>query len=167
VNEDKDVGKGYPLEPPLAFLRRLWRLSQALERLSTSMEHRFEITAQQRMVLRCIGKFPGITSGALAELLHLDAGTLSTMIHRLIKRRLVERRPDPHDGRRFFLGLSDAGRVLARPTEGTVENAAARLLATEDLSELGATLRILEKLTTLLEDEASAPEVEKPAHGSR
>ena len=35
------------------------------------MERSLGITAPQRLVLRCVGKFPGVSAGRLATLLHL------------------------------------------------------------------------------------------------
>ena len=70
----------YPLGPELDFLRRLWRLSHALERVSSRMKRRLGVTAQQRMILRCVGKYPGLPAGQLAELLHLDPGTISASL---------------------------------------------------------------------------------------
>lgn len=52
-------------------------------------------------------------SGALAELLHSDASTISRQAAALVKRGLIERRADPADGRASVLAVTDAGRELA------------------------------------------------------
>jgi hypothetical protein len=64
----------YPLGPALGFLRSVWRLNHAVELRSARMEATLGISAQQRMMLRCLGAFPGITAGRLATVLHLDPG---------------------------------------------------------------------------------------------
>lgn len=140
-----------PLEPAIGFMRRLWRLNHALERLSSRMESSLGVTAQQRMIVRCVGKFPGITAGQLATQLHADPGTISTALARLERRGLVARRRDPRDKRRVALGLTAAGRALDRPAEGTVEAAVERLLATTDEASLRRTEQVLVALTDLLE----------------
>ena len=55
------------LEPALAFLRELWALDHALGSTSKRMFDRIGITAPQRMVLRFVGKYPGISATELAN----------------------------------------------------------------------------------------------------
>jgi MarR family transcriptional regulator, organic hydroperoxide resistance regulator len=150
------------LGAPLGFLRRLWLLNHALERLSARMEKSLGVTAQQRLAIRCIGRMPGIVPGELAQVLHVDPGTVSAALKRLEKKGLVERRRDDKDGRRVTLTLTAAGRALERPTAGTVEAAVALLLRELDDEERRATERALARLTVLL---GHAPE--RRASGAR
>jgi DNA-binding MarR family transcriptional regulator len=113
----------YPLGSALAFLGRLWRLNHALERLSARMDRSLGVTAQQRFIIRCVGKYPGITAGALARVLHLDPGTVTAALHRLEAKGHVERRRDDRDRRRVTLGLTRAGIDLDRATSGTARRA--------------------------------------------
>jgi DNA-binding MarR family transcriptional regulator len=46
----------------------------------------------------------------LSELFHLDKGAVSRSVHQLIELGLVERQPDPEDGRASILRASEAGR---------------------------------------------------------
>jgi MarR family transcriptional regulator, organic hydroperoxide resistance regulator len=143
----------YPLGTSLEFLQCLWRLNQALEKLSSRMEKRLGITAQQRFVIRCVGKYPGMTAGQLAAVLHVDPGTVSAALKRLEDKELIERRRDPHDRRRVTLGLSAEGRALARPSAGTVEHAVDQLVASLKPRELDAIQGLLARLTTHLDAE--------------
>lgn len=138
----------YPLGSALDFLQCLWRLDRALERLSHSMEKRFGITAQQRFMLRCIGKYPGMTLGQLAALLHVDPGTASAAVKRLEDKRLVERQRDPRDKRRLRLGLTAQGRKFDRPEVYTLEHAVEEWLQT---SAPAATAKTKQHLTTLVQ----------------
>jgi DNA-binding MarR family transcriptional regulator len=115
------------------------------------MQRSMGVTAQQRLMVRCIGKYPGLTAGQLASLLHLDPGTVSATLRRLEAKRLLERRRDARDKRRTSIGLTSAGRSLDRPAEQTVEAAVSRLLSVTDPRELEATKRVLDALTSLLE----------------
>lgn len=145
-----------PLEPPLAFLQRLWRLNQALELLSARMERSLGITAQQRLVLRCIGRSPNVTPGQLAELLHLDPGTISAAIKRLGAKGLIERTKDKTDSRRALLTLSKVGRRLdIANSDGTVEGCVRRLLAETSPAKLRTLAITIDRLTELLD--ATAP----------
>jgi DNA-binding MarR family transcriptional regulator len=141
------------LGEPLDFLQRLWELNHALERVSAEMERTLGVTAQQRLVLRCVGKFPGMTMGELARVLHLDPGTVSASVRRLEARGLVARRGDPRDGRRVCLGLTRAGRSLGRPSARTVEHAVIRLIEECSPADLVVTKTVLGTLTLLLDAE--------------
>lgn len=55
-------------------MRGLWRLNDALEQVSRRMEATSGVTAQQRMMLRWIAKYPGMTASQLAAQFHLDGG---------------------------------------------------------------------------------------------
>ena len=141
----------YVLGPALDFLRRLWRLNHALEKLSSRMDRRLGVTAQQRLVIRCVGMYPGVTAGQLAALLHIDPGTASATLKRVEEKGMVERRRDPRDKRRLALGLTAKGRRIDRPRHGTVEQVTERLLAEITAAEAARMAAMLERFTALLE----------------
>lgn len=139
------------LAPSLQFLRSLWQVNHALERRSNRMGKGLGLTAQQRLTLRCLGRFPGINAGQLAKLLHIDAGTLSTSLRRLAQRELIERQRDPKDTRRSALALTEKGREFDAPRDGTVEAAAERLLAEISPEALKTTADVLARFSEILE----------------
>jgi len=132
------------------FLQVLWRTSHALERRSRHMEKAIGLTSPQRVVLRFLGRFPGVTAGQLARALHVDPGTLSASIRRLEARGLVERRRDPIDTRRVTLGLTRRGRALDVPHADSVEAVADALLAATPARDVAATTRVLDRFAELL-----------------
>ncbi len=153
-----------PLEPPrlgpaLELMRALWALNHELERLSMRMSRSLGITAQQRMVLRIVGRFPGITAGRLSTLLCVDGATVSTTLARLERRGLVQRERDPRDKRRVAVALTAEGRALDVPTTGTVEAAIAAVLDQTAGTRLEATHQVLAALARALreEDAPAAP----------
>ena len=117
------------LGPVLDFLRALWALDHALQSASKRMETKLGVTGPQRLVVRMIGRFPGISAGELAEFLHVHPSTLTGVLKRLEQRGLVKRRADPADARRALLELSAKGRRVDATRAGTVEAAARRALA--------------------------------------
>jgi len=133
-------------------MQDLWILNHALERRSSRMEASVGITAQQRFVIRCVGKYPGMTAGHLADLLQADPGTVSTALRRLEDRGLVVRRKDPRDGRRITLGLTPKGHELGRPAAGTVEAAVERLLCEAPRGDVEVARRLLGRLRALLDE---------------
>lgn len=113
----------------LDFLAMLWELDHAIEVTSSRMKSTLGITAQQRVIIRIVGRFPGLSAGQLARLLRLHAGTVSTALARLEARGLIARTRDPRDKRRVVLGLTPAGRAHDVPAQRTVESAVGRVLA--------------------------------------
>jgi DNA-binding MarR family transcriptional regulator len=117
------------LGPALDFLQHLWALNHALERTSLHTERKLGVTGQQRLILRCLGKYPGMTASQLASVLHLDPGTISVSLRRLMKKRLVQGRREKDDQRRVALSLTAKGQLLDRPSPGTTEYVVQRMLA--------------------------------------
>ncbi len=119
----RDLEPGVDLGPTLDFMRVLWALDHAVQRTSKRMERHLGATGPQRLVLRIVGRFPGISAGRLARLLHVHPSTLTGVLSRLDRRGLLRRRPDPRDGRRWQVALTPRGREMDVEAEGTVEAA--------------------------------------------
>lgn len=147
----------FPLEPALDFLQHLWALNHALERTSHAMARRLGVTAQQRLVLRCLGAYPGLTPSQLAAVLHLDRGTVSVTLMRLEQRGLLRRRRDPADARRLTVALTKQGRALDRPTPGTVEAAVEQVLGSAGAGRVASVKRLLRQLEATLSSTLPGP----------
>jgi MarR family transcriptional regulator, organic hydroperoxide resistance regulator len=113
----------------LEFLRLMWSVTHGLERTSKQMERTLGVTGPQRLVIRLLGRFPGVTLARVASLLQVHPSTASGIVKRLEQRGLVSRRADRRDRRRAYLGLTEAGRRLDMETAGTVETAVHRVLS--------------------------------------
>jgi DNA-binding MarR family transcriptional regulator len=118
----------FPIGEALELLRLVWAVDHALQRRSKSMAAVLGITGPQRLVIRIIGRFPSIHAKQLAEILHLHPSSLTALLKRLERRRLIRRRPDERDRRRWSLGLTREGQVLNREMPGTIEAALHRTL---------------------------------------
>lgn len=140
------------LGPVLEFLRTVWALNHAIERTSIRMEATLGLTAQQRFVIRILGESPGITPGQLAELLHVDRGSVTAIIKRLEARDQVVRRPDTKDGRRVSLALTAKGRSLDVPAQLSVERAVEHALDRSTVADVAAVRRVLARLVTALDE---------------
>ncbi len=117
-----------PLGDELEFMRTIWALDHALQRASKRMEASLGITGPQRLVMRIVGRFPGILAGQLAQILHLHPSTVTGVLKRLEQQGLLARRSDPRDRRRAPLGLTEKGRRIESAAEGTIEAAVRRAL---------------------------------------
>ena len=153
-NEDAPVpgeesSRGPPLGEVLEFMRLLWAVDHGLQSTSKRMESTLGLTGPQRLVLRLVGRFPGITAGRLAQILHVHPSTLTGVLKRLEKRGLLERKSDPLDGRKALFALTEAGKQLDVPSQGTVESAVQRVLSRMPRARM---LAAQEVLTALAEE---------------
>jgi DNA-binding MarR family transcriptional regulator len=141
----------------LEFMRVIWQLDHALQRTSKRMEASLGVTGPQRLVIRIVGRFPGMPAGQLAKLLHLHPSTLTGILKRLERQGLLRRRADPRDGRRSLFGLTDKGRSFDVDAEGTVEACIARALERTSEEKLHAARELLEAIAWQLEDSVGRP----------
>jgi DNA-binding MarR family transcriptional regulator len=118
-----------PLGEVLDFMRVLWGLDHQLQRASKRMEQAIGVTGPQRLVIRIVGRFPGITPGHLARLLQLHPSTLTGVLKRLEGHGLLRKRADRRDRRRAFLGLTEKGRRIDERLSGTVEAGLQQVIA--------------------------------------
>ena len=139
-----------PLGESLEFMRLLWAIDHGLQRRSKWMAATLGVTGPQRLVLRLVGRFPGISAGQLAVILHLHPSTLTGIFRRLERRGLITRRRDPRDGRRAELGLTAAGRQVDVATVGTVESELDVVLEALRPRTIGAARELLRALATRL-----------------
>ena len=133
-------------DPVLEFLRLMWAVDHELHRVSKRMIGRLGLTAPQRLAVRFVGRQPGLTPGALAELLHLDRGTITGIVQRLESAGLVSRTRSAGDTRRVHLTLTSQGQTLNRRRKGTVEAAVRRTLDGMPAADLDAASRVLRRL---------------------
>jgi DNA-binding MarR family transcriptional regulator len=138
-------------------LRLLWAVDHVLQKTSKRMEGTLGVTAPQRLVLRLLGRFPGVTAGRLAELMLVHASTVSVILKRLLQRGLVERRADTRDRRRAFLGLTEAGRALNADLPGTVEAAVKTVLAKLPADHVAHTQAMLVAVAAALDAQLREP----------
>lgn len=154
-----DKARGPQLGEVLEFMRLLWAVDHGLQSTSKRMEATLGITGPQRLVLRLVGRFPGITAGALAQILHVHPSTLTGVLKRLEKRGLIERKSDPLDGRKALFALTETGRALDIPSTGTVEAAVQRALTKMSRARI---LHTQEVLTALAEELGGIPTAGDP-----
>ena len=137
----------------LAFLQLLWALDHGLHVVSKRMEAQRGVSGQQRLILRIVAEYPELSPGQLAEMLHLDASTVTGLVKRLEKRGMVRRSPDPGDGRRVIIGLTEKGRRLTASSPHTVESLVQQALAVFPRAKIDATEEVLRTLSNVLERE--------------
>src|SRR3954470_409893 len=119
LGSDRDGAESIGLGEVIEFMRLLWAVDHGLEASSKQMDARFGVTGPQRLVIRIVGRHPGIAAGRIAEILHVHPSTLTGVLARLVGRGILLRKADPADGRRALFGLTPAGKKLDELRSGT------------------------------------------------
>ena len=73
----------------------------------------YDLTLAQFGVLAQLQAVPDISQQMLADWLFVSKGNIVGLLNRLESRGLVERRPDPEDGRTHMVSLTHQGAALA------------------------------------------------------
>ncbi len=148
----RNRGNGQPsLGPLLDFIRLLWQVDHGLNSRSKRMRLQFGVTGPQRFAVRIVSRFPGISAGELAGLLHVHPSTLTGVLDRLVRRGLLSRRPDPDDARRALLRVTASGRRVGRLRAGTIEAGVRSALARLQPAQLAGARAALETLAQALD----------------
>jgi MarR family transcriptional regulator, organic hydroperoxide resistance regulator len=140
----------YPLDPVLDFMRLLWSIEHGLQRLSKRMEADLGITGPQRLVLRVVGQFPGLSAGELADIVRLHPSTITGILQRLVVSGLLERARDPADSRRARLRLKPRAIPFTRTSAGTVEKSVRKALHRVGASNVRAARKVLAEVARSL-----------------
>ncbi|WP_437786333.1 MarR family winged helix-turn-helix transcriptional regulator [Sorangium sp. So ce1097] len=143
--------KGSRLGEVLDFMKLLWAVDHGLQSTSKRMEAKMGVTGPQRLVIRIVGRYPGISAGQLADIMQLHPSTLTGVLKRLQERGIIERRVDPNDGRRALLGLTPRGRELDSLRTGTVEAAVRQALKAMPRRKLEAAQDVLAAVAEALQ----------------
>jgi DNA-binding MarR family transcriptional regulator len=139
------------LDPVLDFMRLLWRVEHGLQATSKRMDARLGITGPQRLVLKLVTQFPGLSAGDVARVLHLHPSTVTGIVQRLVEKRLVVRDADRKDTRRVRLRPRAGAAGLARRS-GTVEAAVAVVLDRTAPTRVRHARAILEAIAVALDE---------------
>ena len=146
VEEDQQAGA---VEEASDLRVALLRIQRQLRTRSGS-----DITPSQSSALSRIEQSGPVRLGSLAELEGTTAATMSRVIDSLADRQLIERVPDPDDGRASLVRLSSQGGALlhglrARYTE--VLRSALAELSDDEQRLVRQAIPVLERLSDLLQ----------------
>ncbi len=144
-----------PLSPEVS--RTAGELRALLGRLSRRLRQTSvvgELTLPQASVLSLLEREGPTTPGALATKERITPQSMGTILVSLEELGLVSRTPDPTDGRRLVISVTEAGRQVILGARRQKEERLAQALATnftnEEQQMLRAALPLLERLARLL-----------------
>ena len=146
----------FKLGAVLDFMRLLWAIDHGLQSASKKMEMTLGVTGRQRLVVRIIGKFPGIGAGHLARVLHVHPSTLTGILQRLESRNVIERRSETRDKRRARFFLLREGHRIDESISGTVEGKVRRALRLLSPQDITTTRRVLALIADELTPDSEA-----------
>jgi DNA-binding MarR family transcriptional regulator len=139
-----------PTGETLQFMQRLWELVHAIAVRSKRMRKTIGVTGPQRLVIRVVGQSPDATAREIAEILGLHPSTLTGVLARLERQRMLQRKVDPADRRRVRFRLTALGRRIDQERKGTVEAAVRRALGRAEPAMIAGTEALLELLVAEL-----------------
>lgn len=140
-----------PLPEVLEFMQVMWRVVHGFEQRSKRMAAVTGVTGPQRLVLRLVALNPGISATDLAGLLHLHPSTVTGVLQRLERQRLLVRAAHADDRRRAVLTLSAEGRQVNRAKAGTVESEIGLALRRVSRRDRACARRVLEAIADRVE----------------
>ncbi len=135
----------YVLEDQVGHLFR--RAHQRASAIFMETIARRRLTPTQFAALVKIHDEGAVSQNRLGRLTAIDPATMQGVVRRLRARRLVDREPDPSDGRRTLLKLSGEGEALVGATIELGKEVTRETLAPLEDNEKKTFLRLLRKLT--------------------
>jgi len=109
-----------------------------------------ELTLPESSALARLDRTGPATPGALAKVEQISPQSMGATLAALEARGLIERRPDPADGRRVVLSVTEAGVELLRNKRGARTEQLAQALSAgftaAELRQLAAAAPLLERL---------------------
>jgi MarR family transcriptional regulator, lower aerobic nicotinate degradation pathway regulator len=144
AQEKQRRGVDYILKTQIGFVLR-----QAHQRHTTIFASRMieELTPTQWAALAKLKEIGPSSQNLLGRLIAMDAATIKGVIDRLTKRGFTRTKPDPADGRRLVVALTERGAALydrARPVAARITELT---LAPLNESEQAELLALLARLT--------------------
>jgi DNA-binding MarR family transcriptional regulator len=125
-------------------LNALRRIVRAIRASSHATERAHGITGAQLFVLQQLAEGPVASLRELAARTLTDESSVSVVVSRLVRKKLIVRRRSGADARRIELSLSAAGGALLRKAPEPAQARLVKALARVDARELSVMARVLD-----------------------
>jgi DNA-binding MarR family transcriptional regulator len=139
----------------LQFMQLLWAIVHGLQKHSKAMQSDLGVTGPQRLVIRVVGLFPGVSAGALASILHVHPSTLTGVLQRLGDQGMLRRVADAEDRRVSLFWLTPRGSRINALRRGTVEATVVEALKAVSPRDRAVTQRVLAAIAQRLKETGS------------
>jgi DNA-binding MarR family transcriptional regulator len=135
----------------------LRRLVHVMHAASRETERRLGVTGAQLFVLTQLRETPSMSINALAERTMTHQSTVSVVVRRLVRRKLVKKVRAVDDARRVELTLTPAGRLLLRRAPEAMQVRLARAIEELPIGDRAVLARGLDHLVNEFGAEKAAP----------
>jgi DNA-binding MarR family transcriptional regulator len=145
----RELRQGRPFPSPAqAAVVSLLRTVDVVRRRVAAVVEPHGITSQQYNVLRILrgAGAAGLPTLAIAERMIEQAPGITRLLDRLEAKSLVRRERCPGDRRQVLCRITPAGNALLTALDATLDRVDRRVVAGLDDEELGALLRLLDKV---------------------
>jgi len=154
--------KRVPVEAvlPEAVADLVARLRRAMRKATRARVPTMALSVAQLELLSLAQEHPGARSGDLAGLLHLAPNSVSTLAHAMVSAGMLDRCPGATDKRTVAFTLTPQGVHLVRQwrtTNTALLQSAIAALNSQDQQMLTDALPILERLVTVIDEQAHTP----------
>ena len=129
-------------------LNSLRRLVNALHSASSQMQHAHGVTAAQLFVLSQVRRSPNLSIRDLAELTMTHQSTVSVVVGRLVRRKLLQKRRAAEDARRVALTLTPTGAMVVETAPEAFQLRLQRVLESMEAGDRAVLSRALFRLVT-------------------
>lgn len=142
-----------PTSSPRGIEIQMLQLFQRIQQLELGQlpNQGLEITLSQMQVIRFVGENPGCHLQDVADGMGLSSPTVSVSIRRLEEMNLIERKPDPEDGRAACLSLTKKSQKAFRHVRQQMFERVQRFLSHLTEEEQSDLLNLMEKAVNGLE----------------
>lgn len=137
-----------PTAPFEAFLALLRAQADLVRKADAKIGMHHGLSASELLLLHAVDAAPERRArpSELAEALHLSASGVTRALLPLEKRKIVQRDPDPADGRASLVRLTGPGKALLDDALATADETAARLFRRLSLGQTRQLIRLLEEI---------------------
>ncbi|MEZ6071182.1 MAG: MarR family transcriptional regulator [Pirellulales bacterium] len=129
----------------------LRRITRAIDLHSRELLQAVGLTAPQLAALRAIARMQPVTVGALARSIHLSQATLTGILTRLEKRRLITRARSGADRRAVDVEITDEGRSVLSTAPSLLHDCFRRELSTLKDWEQNQILATLQRIAAMMD----------------
>ena len=135
------------------------QISQAVETYSHFLWQEYGLTAPQLGTLRELEARGKGTPTEVSQWMSVSAPTAAGILKRLKQRGLIDRSPDPEDGRSFVVQITDEGRELAKKAPSLLRDKFRKKLVDLEAWERTLLLSALQRVAFMMnaEDLQEAP----------
>jgi MarR family transcriptional regulator, temperature-dependent positive regulator of motility len=145
----------------------LHRADQCAAQLFYAEMKREDLTPRQLLILAAVANQDGMTQIELARRTGVDRMTISDVLRRLEKRRLLQRRRSKKDTRAILLTITEAGRSVLRVAQPLAKLVDARVLKALPAERRSPFLYGLQAIIAELQEPRAVPGTRKLLRNKR